>query len=241
MVNPLVSHEDGGQAEGAVNVEQLYTRARAHGSESKERRQIEDRKWKREREREREEAEAPVSPASLDPTGPRALLRLYACEPRRRDIAPRDTRGARGGATVSGPSGIIDVSHREQRAACSSLWRNKSLRSVIDSELFYFSNELSNVPTGFLRLLPCVVQPRRRPRREFRKIDEEEYEYESRNDSNCRQSWSRGRGGREFSKFDLDAETHARDSKVCVDRVLPVTNPSPGAIDHVDDEGLSVN
>lgn len=30
------------------------------------------------------------------------------------------TRGA-GGATVSGPSGIIDVSHREQRAACSSL------------------------------------------------------------------------------------------------------------------------
>lgn len=30
------------------------------------------------------------------------------------------TPGNAGGATVSGPSGIIDVSHREQRAACSS-------------------------------------------------------------------------------------------------------------------------
>lgn len=30
------------------------------------------------------------------------------------------TLGDAGGATVSGPSGIIDVSHREQRAACSS-------------------------------------------------------------------------------------------------------------------------
>lgn len=50
------------------------------------------------------------------------LVPLYACEPRRRDIAPRDTHavGDAGGATVSGPSGIIDVSHREQRAACSS-------------------------------------------------------------------------------------------------------------------------
>lgn len=77
-------------------------------------------------EREREESvEAPVS-RRLEPA---VVVPLYACEPRRRDIAPRDAhagwggggRERAGGATVSGPSGIIDVSHREQRAACSSL------------------------------------------------------------------------------------------------------------------------
>ena len=92
MVNPLVSHEDGGQAKGAVNVEQtLYTRA--HGSESKERRQI-DRQ--RERERERERRLKRRFTGAWTQQGRALLLRLYACEPRRRDIAPRDTQGGEG-------------------------------------------------------------------------------------------------------------------------------------------------
>ena len=75
-MNPLVSHEDGGQAKGAVNVEQtLYTRA--HGSESKERRQI-DRQ--RERERERERRLKRRFTGAWTQQGRALLLRLYACE-----------------------------------------------------------------------------------------------------------------------------------------------------------------
>lgn len=63
-------------------------------------------------------------------------------------------RGDAGGATVSGPSGIIDVSHREQRAACSSLWRNKSSRSVIGNRPSSWSASFSNsVSLAFLLLV----------------------------------------------------------------------------------------
>lgn len=85
-MNPLVSHGDGRRG-GGERCEGARTEGKKRDG------------YRRGREREREESvEAPVS-RRLEPA---VVVPLYACEPRRRDIAPRDAHagwegeGARG-------------------------------------------------------------------------------------------------------------------------------------------------
>ena len=132
MVNPLVSHEDG-RPRGRWTLR----RSRARWTERRGRGRGAKRRFH----------------GGWAQRG--QLVPLYACEPRRRDIAPRDTHaGGRGrGHRVGAERDYRCKSPRTKGSLLVPLWRNKSPRSLIE-QASRFRNLL------FLLLFHAVCVPR---------------------------------------------------------------------------------